>query len=88
MVLEPGSTRSVETDIGFRFSNKYVGKIYPRSSISQQSVLVGGTVIDSDYRGNLRVILHNFSKKRVYFNTGDRIAQILFQKKESPNFMK
>ena len=87
VVLEPGSTRSVETDIGFCFSNKCVGKIYPRSGISLQSVLVDGGMINSDYRGNVRVILHNFSQKRVEFNTGDRIAQILFQKKESPDFI-
>lgn len=46
-ILEPGSTRSVETDIDFCFSDKYVCKIYPRSSISVQSVLVGGGMTDS-----------------------------------------
>ena len=61
--------------------------IYPRSSISLQFALVRGGMIDSDYRGNVRVILHNFSQKRVEFNTGDRIAQILFQKRESPDFI-
>ena len=62
---------------------KYVGKIYPRSSLFLKSVL-GGGIIDSNYRGNVMVILHNFSNKRVEFNTGDRIAQILFGIKESP----
>ena len=42
---------------------------------------------DSDYRENVRIILHNFSQKRVEFNMGDRVAQILFQKKESPDFI-
>ena len=46
-----------------------------------------GGIIDSDYKGNVRLILHNFSNKRVEFNTGDRIAQILFEKKESPKFV-
>ena len=62
---------------------KYVGKIYPRSSLFLKSVL-GGGIIDSNYRGKVRVILHNFSNKRVEFNTGDRIAQILFGIKEPP----
>ena len=62
---------------------KYVGKIYPRLSLFLKSVL-GGGIIDSNYRGNVRVILHNFSNKRVEFNTGDRIAQILFGIKEPP----
>ena len=79
--LEPGATRSIETDIGFCFSEKYVGKIYPRSSLSLESIVLGGRIIDSDYRGNVRVILHSFSNKRVEFNTSDRIAQIFFEKK-------
>ena len=76
VVLEPASTRSVETDIGFCFYNKYVAKIYPWLSVSLKSVLVGGGILDSDFRGNVRVILHNFSANRVEFNTGDRIAQV------------
>ena len=85
-VLEPGNTRSIETDIGFCSSEKYVGQIYPHSSLSLKSIVLGG-IIDSDYRGNVRLILHNFSNKRVEFNTDDRIAQILFEKKESPKFV-
>ena len=65
IVLEPRSTRSVETDIGFCFSNKYVAKIYPSSSISLCSICVGGGIVDSDFRENARVILHNFSQDRL-----------------------
>ena len=46
-----------------------------------------GGIIDSDYRGNIRVVLHNFSNNRVEFNTSDRIAQIHFEKDESPEFL-
>ena len=46
-----------------------------------------GRIIDSDYRGNIRVVLHNFSNNRVEFNTSDRIAQIRFEKNESPEFL-
>ena len=58
-VLEPGSTGSVGTDIGFCFSNKYAAKIYSRSSLSLRCV--GGGIMGSDFCGNMRVILHNFS---------------------------
>ena len=81
IVLEPGSTRSVEIEIDFFFSNKYVSNIHPRSRVSLRSILVGGGIIDSDFRGNVRVILHNFSTNRVEFSTGDRIAQVLLQNK-------
>lgn len=46
-----------------------------------------GRIIDSDYRGNVRVVLHNFSNNRVEFNTSDRIVQIRFEKNESPEFL-
>ena len=81
VALEPGATRSRETFIGFCFSNKYVAKIYSRSSVSLTSDFLGGGLVDSNYRGNVRVIVHNLSKNRVDFNTGDRIAQVLSQKK-------
>ena len=51
--LETGATRSAETDLGFCFSKKYMARIYPRSNLSLQSVLIGGGVVDSDYRGNV-----------------------------------
>ena len=82
-VLEPGATRSVETDIGFCFSEKYVAKIYPRSSISLKSILIGGRILDSDYRRSVRVILHNLSNNKTEINVGDCVAQILFQKKRN-----
>ena len=82
VVLEAGSTRSVETDIGFCVFNKYVAKIYPCSSVSLRSLLVGGGIINSDFRGNVRVILCNFSTNRVEFITGDRNAQVVSQKKK------
>ena len=48
-VLEPGNTRSTETDSGFCFSEKYVGQIYPHSSLSLKSIVLLGK-IDSGYR--------------------------------------
>ena len=60
--------------------------MYPRSCLSLQSILVGGGVVHSDYRGSVRVIMTNLSNKRVEFETGDRITQVLFIKKEEAEF--
>ena len=87
VVLEPNLTKSVETDIGFCFLKKYVAKIYLRSSLSLCSIHIGGEIIDPDFRGNLRVIMSNFSSNKIHFNVRDRIAQVLFQKKEHPDFI-
>ena len=78
-MLELSATRSVETDIGFCFSEKHVAKIYLRSSMSLKSIFLGGGILDSAYRGNVRVILHNLSNNRIEINAGDCIAQVLFQ---------
>ena len=59
-----------------------MARIYPRSSLFLQSILIGRGVVDSDYRGNGRVIMTNLSNKTIEFETGDRIAQVLFMKKE------
>ena len=86
VVLEPNTTRSVETDLGFCFSKKYVAKIYTGSSLPLRSIHLGGGIVDSDYRENVRVILTNLSDRRVKFNAGDRIAQVLFENKEKVDF--
>ena len=40
-------------------------------------------MIDSDFRGNMRVIMSNFSSNRTEFNVGDRIAQVFFRKRRA-----
>ena len=86
-VLEFGATRSVETDIGFCFSEKYAAKIYPCSSMSLKSIFLAAGILNSDYRGNVRVILHNLSNNKIEINVGVCIAQVLFQKKKSLRFI-
>ena len=86
-VLEPGATRSVETNIGFCFSEKYAAKIYPCSSMSLKSIFLDGGILEYDYRGNVRAILHNLSNNRIEINAGNRIAQVLLQKKKFPRFI-
>ena len=65
---------------------KYVYRIYPRSSLSFKPLFLGGGVIDSDYRGNISVILTNFALLNVEIKKGDRIAQIIFLKKVEVTF--
>ena len=86
VTLEPNATRSVETNLGFCFSKKYMARIYPRSSLSLKPILIGGGVVDSDYRGNVCVIMTNLSDRAIEFETGDRIIPVLFIKKEDVEF--
>ena len=86
ILLGPGATNTVELDLGFNFAKKYVCRIYPRSGLSLKPLFLGGGVIDSNYRGNISVILTNFSSWNVDIKKGDKIAQITFIKKEEVDF--
>ena len=63
----------------------YVGLIWPRSGLAvNEGIDVFAGVIDSGYRGVIKVCLYNSSSEGVEIKKDDRIAQILFQ--EIPAF--
>ena len=78
--LRPGETKQIPLDVGFKFSKKLCCRIYPKSCLSLLPSFVGGGVVDSGYRGNVGVILTNFSASDLNINLGDKIAQIMFIK--------
>ena len=84
---EPNSNQQIPIDIGFCFLSKYFAKIYSHSSLSLRSIEYGGGAINSDFLGNVNVILHNLSDKDVEFETDGRIAQVVFQKCKSPQLI-
>ena len=86
VTLEPNATRSVKTDLGFCFSKKCMARIYPRSSLSLKPILIGGGVVDLEYRGNVCAIMTNLSDGAIEFETGHRIAQVLSIKKKDIEF--
>lgn len=46
----------------------------------------GAGVIDSDFRGNVKVVLHNLFDRQAEFEPGDRTAQAVFKKVQCPTF--
>ena len=61
------------------------GRIAPRSGLAIKKFIdAGAGVIDSDYRGELGVILFNFGEEDFTVNMGDRIAQLIFEKIKTP----
>ena len=54
--------------------------------MSLKGIALGGGVIDSDFRGNMSVIITNTSYKAVEIEVGDRIAQVFFLRKEDVKF--
>ena len=63
-----------------------MARIYPRSSLSLKPILIGGGVVDLEYRGNVRVIMTNLLDRAIEYETGDRIAQVLSIKKKDVEF--
>ena len=79
--VSPGTTLMFDTGLTISIPRGFVGLICPRSGLAaKQGITVANApgVIDSDYRGPLKVLLFNRSDANFFVNPGDRIAQILF----------
>lgn len=80
LVFEPGETKFVKTGIAMEIPTGYAGFVYARSGIASKRGLAPSNkvgVIDSDYRGEIMVSLHNHSSKEQSIADGERIAQIV-----------
>ena len=82
IMMVPGEVVEFFTGIAMEIPDGYFGAVYPRSGLATKMGLrlancVG--VIDSDYRGNIGVPLHNDSRRPVVVKAHERIAQIVIQ---------
>ena len=78
--LEPGKSCLVPTGLSVAFSDEYEIQIRPRSGLAVKnniSVLNTPGTIDSDYRGELKIILFNHGSKKFIINNNDRVAQMV-----------
>ena len=76
----PGETKMIKTGIAVEIPEGYAGLIYARSGIATKRGLAPaneGGVIDSDYRGEIMVSLHNHSGACQEIADGERIAQLV-----------
>jgi len=83
--LKPGETKLFKTGIKLEMLPFFEAQIRSRSGLSLKhsiAVLNAPGTIDSDYRGDVGVILHNFGDKDFVVETGMRIAQLVFCKIE------
>jgi dUTP pyrophosphatase len=82
-VISPGKQKLVSTGIAMVIPNHCYGRIAPRSGLGVRGIHVGAGVIDSDYRGEVKVLLLNFGEEPFYYNSGDRVAQLILEKIET-----
>jgi dUTP pyrophosphatase len=90
ITIEPLSTALIPTNLAIELEPGYECQVRTRSGLALNygifALNAPGT-IDSDYRGEIKIILSNFSKMPYTINRGDRIAQLVFAKYEQASLV-
>ena len=87
--LKPKTSTLVPTGLSVAFSKNFEIQIRPRSGLAAKnniSVLNTPGTIDSDYRGEIKVIIFNHGNDDFIINNGDRIAQMILTPVEKMEF--
>lgn len=87
--IPPGGRAAVPTGLTLEIPPGHVGLVWPRSGLALRlgiDTLAG--VIDSDYRGEVRVVLVNHGQEPLAVRPGDRVAQLLVQPVERAAFLR
>ena len=86
--IKPGEIVKVLTGIFLEIPQGYECQVRSRSGLAAQGICVANSprTIDSDYHGGITVLLVNHGEQAFQINHGDRIAQLVFNKIEQPEF--
>jgi dUTP pyrophosphatase len=79
--LLPNQTKLIPTSLYLELDKNIEAQVRPKSSISAKRILVHLGTVDSDYRGEVKVIMQNLNDFGVEFEAGQKIAQIVFNEK-------
>lgn len=85
--LPPRGRKLIPTGVRLALPENHVGLVWPRSGLAvKQGIDTGAGVIDSGYRGEIKILLFNHTDEPHPIKKGDRIAQLLIQKVERVRF--
>ena len=90
VTIAPGETKKIPTGIAMELPNGTAGLIYTRSSLGTKRGLAPANkvgVVDSDYRGEFLIFLHNPGAEPQTITHGERIAQLLVTPVFTPGFV-
>lgn len=90
VTIQPGESAWIPTGIALEVPHGCAGLIYARSSLGTKRGLAPANkvgVVDSDYRGEIQVVLHNHSLITQTVNPGERIAQFLITPVLTPEYV-
>lgn len=89
IVIPPGERRVVPTGIALAIPEGYAGLVQPRSGLAfKHGIMVVNApgLIDAGYRGEVRVCLYNSGDVPFSIAPGDRVAQLVVQRVETPEY--
>ena len=89
ILLKPLERSLISTGLFIELPAGYEAQIRPRSGLALKhgiTILNSPGTIDADYRGEIKVLLINFSDSEFVIGTGDRIAQMIVSKHETVNW--
>ena len=90
VVVEPGHTAWIPTGIAMEIPKGCAGLVYARSGLACKKGLAPANkvgVIDSDYRGEITVVLHNHGPEAQTVSSGERIAQMVITPVLTPAYV-
>lgn len=90
VTIAPGETKKIPTGIAMELPNGTAGLIYTRSSLGTKRGLAPANkvgVVDSDYRGEFLIFLHNHGSEAQTVVNGDRVAQLVVTPVFTPGFV-
>lgn len=85
--LAPGEVGVVSTGLAMAIPDGYCGLLLPRSSMGKKGIIIPNSpgLIDSGYRGEVKVLLLNLTKQNYRVYVDNKIAQLVFVKYENVN---
>lgn len=90
VMIMPNETKMISTGLAMEIPEGYVGLLFARSSLATKRGLAPANkvgVIDSDYRGEVKVALHNSSNSLQIIEENERIAQLIIMPYEQAQFI-
>lgn len=85
IIIPPTHRALVGTSVAILMPNGVYGRVAPRSGLAvKHGIQVGAGVVDPDYTGEVMVVLFNHGDKDFVVKKGDRIAQLILEKCETP----
>ena len=90
VIIQPGESVFIPTGIAMEIPKGYAGLIYARSGLACKRGLAPANkvgVVDSDYRGEFMIVLHNHGTAPQVIDHGERIAQLVITPVFTPGFI-